>query len=154
AATESLAEYLYVSTTTGVGAFLDEWRQSTQTAEYGEDSPSGLRIFGIHRLSCPRYPLAARVADLLCKHLVERWSDQSGGWEDKRTEDEALKQIAAVGLEADNLSQHFHAAALRVFGEAPEQTFLKILADFPSELAPRQANASSSEVKQALLMMD
>lgn len=154
AATDSLAEYLYVSAATGVGGFLDEWRQSTQAAEYGEDSPCSLRGFGIHRLSCPRVSLAARVADLFCKHLVDRWCDQSGGWEEKRTESEGLKQIAALGLEAENLSQQLHAAALRVFGEAPEQTFLKILADFPDEPAPRQANALSSELKQALLKID
>src|SRR6202043_2605187 len=83
--------------------------------------------------------------------LVDRWCGQSGSWEEKRNGKETLPQIAALGLDVENLSNRLHAAALRVFGEAPEQTFLKILADFPQEQTPTPAYASLSKSTQEAL---
>jgi hypothetical protein len=149
AATHVLAEYLALSIDPGVGNFLDVWRRETQADAVAEETSCQVRGFGLHRLRFPRFSLAARAADLFCKHLIDGWLGQSSGWEEKRADKETLPQIAALGLDAENLSNRLHAAVLRVFGEGAEQTFLKILADFPLEQT--SAHGPSTETISAAL---
>ena len=154
AATDSLAEYLYLSAATGMGTALEQWRQNTQAAAYGEESRSPVRIFGLHRLSFPRFAVAARVASLFCGELIDRWRGQAG-WEGDRTDKEVRTQISVLGLDAENLANQLHTALLRVFGEAPEQTFPKMLADFPLAQTVASSDPSSMEVvSQALSKID
>lgn len=155
AATDTLAEYLDLSATAEVGAFLDQWRQRTGAVGAGQAGYSHLRLFGLHRLSYPRQPLAALAAELFCKHIVDRWCGQPGEWEDKRPDKEALAQIAALGLDEENLANQLHAAALRVFGEEPEPSFRKILADFPLDQTPPPAQPLAAQLaNQALIKID
>jgi serine/threonine protein kinase len=150
AATDSVADYLYLSAATGMGAALDRWRQNTQVAAYGEASRSQVRIFGLHRLSFPRFSVGTRVTDWFCKDLLERWRGQAG-WDGDRTDKEVLTQISLLGFDAENLANQFRAAALRIFGESPEQTFTKMMADFALDHASVSSDPSSLEfISQAL----
>jgi serine/threonine protein kinase len=154
AATDSLADYLSLCAASGVGAFLDEWREQTHAATYGSEN-CRLRLFCLHRLSFPKLPLAARAADLFCKQLVDRWCGQAGGREEERAEQEARVQIPLLGLDLESLANQFHAAALRVFGEEPEQCFLKMLADFPPERMPSPTQPLTPEfTKETLTKID
>jgi hypothetical protein len=154
AATDPVADYLYLSVTRGVGSFLGRWREQTRAAVYGQDRDPRLRLFGLHRLVFPRFPVATRAAELLSKRLVDRWCEPSN-WEEKRTEKEALAQMSALGLDAETLADQLQAAALPVFGEDPEQCFQKIVADFPLEQTPPPGEPRSAELaKQALGKID
>jgi hypothetical protein len=154
ATTDSLADYLHLSTAAGMATTLEQWRQNTQAAAFGEESRSQVRIFGLHRLSFPRFAVAARVANLFCEEIIARWRGEAG-WEGDRTDKEVLTQISVLGFDAENLANQLHTALLRVFGEAPEQTFPKILADFPLEHnAPSWDPASMEFISQALTKID
>ena len=66
-----------------------------------------------------------------------------------------MAQIASLGLEEEPLANEFHAAALRVFGEDPGQSFLKILADFSLDQNPPPAQALAAQLaNQALAKID
>jgi serine/threonine protein kinase len=154
AATETLAEYLYLNAATDVGPFLNQWRQRTEIAGDGETGQAQLRLFGIHRLSCPCQALSALAADLFCKHVIDRWCGQQAEWEDKRLDKDAPAQIAELGLAEEKLADQLHAVALGVFGEEPEQSFLKIVADFSLDqnlaaappLAAQMANQALAKI--------
>src|SRR5439155_22463555 len=133
----------------------DHWRNQRPAAAYGQQPDLRLRVFGLHRVSVPRFSLAALAADLFCKHLVGQWCGRAASWEEKRTGKELPFPLRALGLDAESVRTQLHGAALRVFGEDPEQSFLKIVADSPFDRTSLVAQTSSAaSAQEALAKID
>ncbi|NQU22531.1 MAG: protein kinase, partial [Candidatus Nealsonbacteria bacterium] len=77
AATDAVAEYLYLNEVTAAGTFFDKCREDpepTDTAD--DDSPPAettVRTLGLCQIGCSQSTLPANVANLLCRQVVTRW---------------------------------------------------------------------------------
>ena len=73
AATDVLAEYLYLDTATAAGAFFDKCRQSARSDGDSRPLVDNLRTFGLFQTGCSQSNIPATLATLICRQLVERW---------------------------------------------------------------------------------
>jgi serine/threonine protein kinase len=70
AATDSLAEYLYLDIATPAGAALDRCREPVEKAE---EPPPAVRTFGIHRVGCSESAIPLTLGEVLCRGLFDLW---------------------------------------------------------------------------------
>jgi hypothetical protein len=149
AAAEQLARYLYGSSLTPAGAFVDKCR------ERGEDTPSAsadpsVRTFGLCRLGFTSDDLPAGEADALCQALLLRWRGL-----ERKTTDAATSSLAdptallgsrfaenlaerqlrgeveslaeSLGLDAPCIIHQLEAIAAHEMGDSPETFLLTVL---------------------------
>ncbi len=117
AATEKLAEYLFLDASPNGGAFLDEYRRQTHAAPR---DPFTLRTFGLSRVGTEgERPLDLAVKQL-CVRLTDKWLAGPKEAEAKFLEREAGRQAAAHGLEAEALVGRMRAAVDAASGESPD----------------------------------
>ena len=126
AALDDLAEYLYLDCATAAGKAFGGYREATHLDSRG---PISLRTVGLARLTFPRHAVAEVAANLLCRHAVTRWQSDPGGRDEEGMREETLRQAAALGLEAEPLTNQFFAAAAAVWGDPPEAYFERIVAE-------------------------
>jgi hypothetical protein len=125
AATEAVAEYLFLDASPAGGGFLDPFRRQTHAAP-GE--PFALRSFGLVRIGGEAERPLDLAALLLCRRVAEKWLAGPGEAEAKFLEREAERQAAALGLGPQALAQGMQQAVAAALGEAPEVFLPKLLA--------------------------
>jgi serine/threonine protein kinase len=125
AATDTLADYLFIDTLPGGGAFLDQLRQQTQA---GSREPLAFRTFGLARLGAEGERPLDLATNLLCRRLTQKWLAGPGEAEAQFLEREAQRQAAAGGLDEAALTVHVRLAAAEVLGECPDTYFPKLIA--------------------------
>jgi hypothetical protein len=78
AATDALAEYLFLNACPGGGTFLDRFRAQSDAPPPGPGEPVLLRTFGLSRIGQQgEHPLDL-ATHLLCRRLTEKWSAGPG----------------------------------------------------------------------------
>ncbi len=70
AATDALAEYLYLDIATPAGAVLDRCREPAAKVN---DAPPAVRTFGIHRVGCSESSIPLTLGEVLCRGLFDLW---------------------------------------------------------------------------------
>ncbi|MBN2474240.1 MAG: protein kinase [Pirellulales bacterium] len=78
AATDAVAEYLYLDIATGGGAFFDKCRQSTGRSTDSRRPPPQFRSFSLAQLGCSTTAIPSAATSLLCKQVVQRWCGKTG----------------------------------------------------------------------------
>ena len=117
AATEKLAEYLFLDSSPNGGAFLDEYRRQTHAAPR---DPFTLRTFGLSRVGTEGERPLDLAAKQLCFRLAVKWLAGPKEAEAKFLEREAGRQAAAQGLEAEALVGRMRAAVDAASGDSPD----------------------------------
>ena len=114
AATEKLADYLFLDAGPAGGAFLDEFRRQTHTPAR---EPWTLRTFGLSRIGAGGERPLDLATKQLCLRLTRKWLDGPREAEVKFLEREAGRQAAALGLELEPLLTGMQAAAAAALGD-------------------------------------
>jgi hypothetical protein len=153
AATDAVAEYLYLDTATEAGPFFDQCRQASPPSPQDfSDGQLTLRTFGLSRISFPRYRLLEHATNLLCRHLVECWPGALTDTEKEGIEQDAQQLLARKGVGLDTLVHQLLAEANKVLGEEPDTYFPKLLAaEFSPEQIPPSASAASPGLATRIL---
>lgn len=127
AATNRVADYLFLDAASEAGEFLDQYRQSTHGPGGAPGGPL-LRTLGVDRMTFPRLAVAERGADLLCQRLLELW--QAGPTQ--ATADGAVPAQpppeCVLALLPEALEDRLAAAAESAWGEEPEAFVGRVLA--------------------------
>lgn len=101
AASDAVAEYLYLNAVTASGAFFDECRRSTRAGAASGHGQLGLRTFGLCQIGCSQSSVPDTVARLLCKQVVGRWY----GREDEPAEPSPRKSPSASAADGPENAQ-------------------------------------------------
>jgi hypothetical protein len=153
AATDAVAEYLFLNTVSPAAEFFDQYRQSTNTAPYAPGAELSLRSFGMHRLHFPRHALADLTAGLFCKYLLTRWRNGDARVPEAAIKADALRRAAELNLQAESLAERFHLTARDFWKEDPEATFAKLVADGTAKnqaVAPEAVQESLRKIEEIL----
>jgi len=129
AATDLVAEYLYLDATFG-GDPLDSYRRSTHVA-YGAAMEPVLRTFGLYRINVPSAFLTQLVATRSCLHLVNTWRGTSGEQVIKPGGEREAPPAWWGELDEMVLGERFWSAARALCGPDPDDYFSRLLADTP-----------------------
>jgi len=140
AATEKLAEYLFLDASPNGGAFLDEYRRQTHAAPR---DPFTLRTFGLSRVGTEGERPLDLATKLLCLRLTDKWLTGPREAEAKFLEREAGRQAVAQGLEVAALVGRMWAAVDAAPGESPD--------DYLAGLLARAAEAARGDQPASLL---
>ena len=141
AATEKLADYLFLDAGPNGGAFLDEFRRQTHTAAR---EPYTLRTFGLSRIGAGGERPLDLATKQLCLRLTRKWLDGPREAEVKYLEREAGRQAVAQGLEQEALLTQMQATAAAALGDGPEGYVANLLTraaeiggdDLPAKMLP------------------
>jgi hypothetical protein len=140
AATDLVADYLYLNTVTTAGAFLDEYRTQTRVS-----GPPTFRTFGLDRIVFPRRPLARLAARRFCQNFLQRWRGEVSP-EARRCIDQACRQqVRDLELEEDLLIDRLNADAESLLGESPETLFPRLATSGEAESDESVAPLSPQE---------
>lgn len=129
AATDGLAEYLYLNSATPVGAVLDQYR-GQYSASPTTEGEAMLRTFNLTQIVFPKHRLAAAAGAKLCQRLVDHWLGVMAPTDEEPLAAAAQDAMATLGLEAEALTDRFHAAAKQVLGADPGTFFGKFCSDW------------------------
>ena len=140
AATETLAEYLFLDLSPNGGAYLDEFRSQTH-APPGE--PITFRSFGLSRIGTQGERPMELATQQLCKQLTEKWTAGPGEAESKYLERQAQRQAVALGLAEQPLIEWLNGSVASALGESLESYLPKLLA--------AAAGAAESDLPQKML---
>jgi serine/threonine protein kinase len=113
AATEPIADYLFLDTCPHGGTFLDRFRHETRPAAR---EALTFRCFGLSRIDAQGERPADLAATLLCRRLAERWVAGPGEGESKYLERESQRQAAGWGLHEQSLTLREQAAVTAALG--------------------------------------
>lgn len=72
-AADSVAEYLYLDTTTAANQFFSGCRDSEPRHASTRNTEIPLRSFGVYQRSCLRADIVSVAVEYLCRHTIERW---------------------------------------------------------------------------------
>jgi hypothetical protein len=153
AATDPLAEYLYLNAASSLGSFFERWRQGAHEDPYWGQTDARLRSFGLCRYSVPRHTLANFASDLFFRHMVDRWSGLPGSPEDRDIEEEVAKKVSAMGLDVEALTCRFSARVHSQLGDNTEAYFVKLWSDLSLNQDASAAQGSKA-AGQALGRLD
>jgi hypothetical protein len=117
AATTSVAEYLFLGVATEAAAVFDRRHRDRRDAS----GIPALRSFGLDRLHFPKRALVEHAADLLCRHLLERWHTSDESHEEGWMKEETCRQLAAVELGAEPLANKIYAGVQVHWASDPEE---------------------------------
>jgi len=120
AATDMLAEYLYLDVATAAGAFFDKCRKASIEPDNSEDRKSTLRTFGLSQIGCSRTAIPSLATSRLCRKVVGRWC---GLADDSTTDDvESGEPEGALHLELelDALTDQVYTGLNRKIGDDPK----------------------------------
>ena len=78
AATDNVAEFLYLQAVSPSAAELCLGRRADSAPAYEDSTGLCVRTFGMARITMPRYRLARLAGDLFCQYLVNRWRGELG----------------------------------------------------------------------------
>ena len=140
AATEKLAEYLFLDASPNGGAFLDEYRRQTHAAPR---DPFTLRTFGLSRVGTEGERPLDLATKQLCLRLADKWLTGPREAEAKFLEREAGRQAVAQGLEVEALVGRMREAVEAAPGESPDA--------FLAGLLTRAAEAARGDQPASLL---
>ena len=131
AATDKLAEYLFLDASPNGGAFLDQFRRQTHA---GPREPFTLRSFGLSRIGTEGERPLEMATRLLCLRLTEKWLAGPKEAEGKYLEREAQRQAAALGLAEEALVARVQTAVAPAPGE-DQDTYVATLLTKAAEVA-------------------
>jgi serine/threonine protein kinase len=146
AATDVLAEYLYLHTAGCGDTFFDQFREATPAGRSCRAGGLALRTFGLSCVRFARHYLASQTAELACLRVVERWPGRLSDEDKKRLEEELRTRAAGLDLGKDEtLMQPLHRAIAAVLGENPESYCLNRF------IAPQVAAFSTAPDGRAII---
>ena len=105
--TDSVAEYLYLSTATRCASFFDTCR-----TEEAEGKGLALRTLGVSRSGGVSGDIVTRSAKLLCRHLLDTWLCEHAGHELFDPQAVANKLLADLRLTTEGLVHRVHEVVL------------------------------------------
>lgn len=158
AATDELAEYLYLNAVTGAGAFFDQCRQETAAPNQSSSGVQRLRTFSVCQIGCSQSSLPAATTEFLCKRVVERWCGEETRFEEVGRS--ASQQADALQLNVQQVLEQAYqfgqtrqgpdsraaiSESLRTAGDPAQRVPLASSFD---ELATQQAKAINDWVLQ------
>jgi hypothetical protein len=108
-AADDLAEYLYLSSVTGVGAFVDRCRRGDAKANPRRSPKAKLRTFSLCQVSCSRSGLPSAAAELLCQQVARGWCGD--GNRSEEVAEQASQQARAEQLSTEQIIAQADQAA-------------------------------------------
>jgi serine/threonine protein kinase len=99
--TDELAEYLYLNSVTGAGAFFDKCRQDRTSPSQPSSETQQLRTFSVYQFGCSQNGFPAAATEFVCKKVVERWHGDDRQYEEAGRL--ASQQAAEMQLNAEQL---------------------------------------------------
>lgn len=125
AATDAVAEYLYLDAATTSGPFLDQYRQATRKGPTG--TSVSLRTFGLHKVSFPRHALVEATALRFCRQIVREWrgdSPSTSGPDQVQDIESTCRSLeVSLGLDNNLLEKRFRQT-VREFWKGKEDVYL------------------------------
>lgn len=79
---DELAEYLYLNSVTGAGAFFDKCRQDRTSPSQPSSETQQLRTFSVYQFGCSQNGFPAAATEFVCKMVVERWRGDGRQYEE------------------------------------------------------------------------
>ncbi len=140
AATDSIAEYLYLDAATAGGSFFDKCRPGVSPVEPGDFQ---LRSFGVCRLGAS-HDVTSAASEWLARQVVDHWVNGSAdkqaasNSDRKPADDPAEKLIAALKIETDSIVQRFR---FELSSACPQAVLAQLATALVREPAPTASEA-------------
>ncbi len=125
AATDLLAEYLFLDASPTGGAFFDQFRRQTHEPPR---APFVLRSFGLARVGASDEHPVDLATHLLCQRVTARWAAGPGEAETQFLEREAQRLAVAQGLGEEALAVQQQTAVADALTASPEADLSRLLA--------------------------
>jgi hypothetical protein len=129
AATDVVAEYLCLDSTSTAGGLLDEYRVQTRSP-WG---PPVLRTFGLSRIRFPRQALADLAARRFCQDVVQGWRGRVKDREFEAIRESTQRQAERLGLEEETLVRRLRRDVDGILGNNPDHLFAQLAVSGPAE---------------------
>jgi hypothetical protein len=147
AATDLVAEYLYLDAATAAGPFLDQYRAQARLL----GAPLALRTFGLSRVHFPREQLVDRAARRFCREAIQRWRDELAEHVLGPLRESAGRKLGELGLEENALAGELELDTESILGKAPDDSFAGLTREAtPAGGANRPEEVSGPGVEGAL----
>jgi hypothetical protein len=152
AATDAVAQYIFLDAVTPAGLFFDACRDATPEANSETERCERLRTFGLAQSGSSQGPLCDAAVEKVCRRVLSRWQGENP--ESDLESDRAAEQFAAgLKLDLDSLAAEASLAAGDALQQPPEAFFRDLVRKKAASLSPTPAkgrHAAAVEIREAV----